>query len=108
MRHLVLAGWMLTGLLFVDVQQSAADEVSAMMPEKENANAQFVETTFRSICKREADPASFNYYWTVLNDESKTTAQVRSAIETSCLRRAQADPCRHIHGLDDLCQNSTN
>jgi len=106
MKRVGLLLMMSCGLILSTEKYARADD--AVAPDRENANAQFVETTYRSICQRMADPASFSYYWNALNEGTKTPAQVREAIQVSCLRGAKADACQRVSGMQDICQNSTN
>lgn len=116
-RQLIIGGAMAWGLLTMGIVPGHTQDEGAAPPDAsilEAAapviNAQFVEMTYKSVCQRVPDPATYNYYVEALTSHTRTFAQVREAISASC-RTAQAPDahCSHVKGLDGLCtEKSTN
>lgn len=69
------------------------------------ANGQFIEMTYTSLCQRQPDPASFDYYARQLNEGNWTTSDVRNMIQLSCSQTKSDTVCEHVRGLD-LCKPS--
>jgi hypothetical protein len=86
----------------------SAFAAETVAPDQEVQNTLFITTTFRSLCKQAPDPSSLNYYLNVLADGSRTPAEVHAAIETTCQAHSQADACRHVSGLSEICPPAAN
>lgn len=90
------------GMLVGVVSLSYADSADKA---QQTANAQFVEMTFTSLCQRQPDPASFNYFWGLLNEGARTYDEVRDAVKAACRPHDTRAACDHVSGLD-LCKPS--